>query len=166
MKASRMLPLFALTALVIAGCGQSGSKLNSKPRPLRRHATSTVTFPDPASRACMATLKPLGIPVGTLYAQYAVGASGPLWSKITLAPSLGGGPAAEGSRQSSVQTAYENVLSSAVGYPLTSYLGATVTQVVLFGGPQGMAPTPALRTRGGSLVFGGSKAGIPPSPSF
>jgi len=131
--------LAALTiALGAAACGPAvvskPGHPQLKPVPAQRHTAGAKGIPA-AAQTCMAALAPLGVPVSYLLWPSNV----PPWPRVTLAPSLAGGPVSRGNRESAVATAYENLLSSAVGLPLATYFGRTLTEVNLYGGRQGAA---------------------------
>lgn len=164
-----MISLVALIALSIAGCGQnvvSGkAKPHPGPAPTKQQTAKTATFPDPASRLCMAALKPLGVPVKTLYWPDS-GVYGPIYRQVRLPSTFMGGPKAKEGRQSPLQAAYENLLSSAVGYPLTSYLGSTVREVDLSGGPDGISGYVCLEAKGRVIGVWGQQNGYTAQPEF
>ena len=155
-------------AVLLAGCG-SATASHPSARRAKRHAAVPspidAAFPDPASRACATTLASLGVPVGTLSLPPAA-QSPPTWQKVTLASSLGGGPVGADHSQSSIQTAYENVLSGADGYPLTPYLGRTLTEVGLSGGPGGMSGYTCLEQGGKAVGVWGQESGYTAQPEF
>lgn len=131
-----------VASILIVGCGQAGTAAKAhtgKPSPSQSQSptpTSTATGTAPAgpARLCMAALGPQGVPSDTLSWISDAVTTGPHWPRITLAATLTGGPVSDAGAQSSIQTAYLNLLSSAVGYPLQPYLGQTVTEVNVSGG--------------------------------
>ncbi len=165
MKRVARLCLMTMMAFTIAGCGQNTAGQTAKPPPVHGHATKKVTFPDPASRACMTALKPMGVPMGTLYWPDS-GVYGPIYRQVRLPSSFVGGPKAQRGRQSPLLTAYENLLSAAVGYPLAPYLGSTVREVDLAGGPDGMSGYVCLEDKRHVIGVWGEQADYTPQPGL
>ena len=113
----------------------------------------------------MAALKPLGVSVKGLYWPDS-GMYGPIYRRVTLPNAFRGGPEAEEGRQSPLQAAYENFLSSAVGYPLASYLGHTVREVELSGGPDGISGYVCLEDKGRVIGVWGQQNDYTAEPEF
>ncbi len=176
-RGSKIVIVVALIAIANAGCGHSlASKKVIKSKavstPTEQQTTATSAFPDQASKACALALKAVGVPEQSLSLPESVSGSAPSWRKVRLSPMLTGGPEVQGvasaqrAYMSPLQAAYENFLSSAVGYPLTGYLGTTVTEVDLSGGRQGMAGYVCLEKNDQVAGMWGQQSGYTAQPEF
>jgi len=138
--------------LGLGGCGTSPLSANKPAKPQHQAKTPFPVTPapppgtpgpapesgspapaEPHLRACVAALRQAG--VANLPAVPAVRADF-AWPTTVLAASLAGGPLAAPGHASPIETATWNLVSNAIGLPLTPYLGQKVAEVY-FGNPGG-----------------------------
>lgn len=150
MRKAALASALLLALLVVVGCGAPKKTGTSKP-------TTKVSTPKPiedaAGLTCVSVLKTLNIPTSSLtLPSGSEGGTAQTWNQITLAQTLTGGPFTPSPQvQSSIQTALENLLSTAAGLPLNADFGETVTEVDLSNGPAKMATYTCLET-GGKVI--------------
>lgn len=139
-----LVPLGALTlGCLLASCGSQTPSAS-----YHSHRTSPAALSAVDQNTCLTALHALGIPTQSISPPSDVSTS-PNPTEIRLAGDLSGGAYAPNVyTESSVETAYEDTLSSAVGYPLTAHLGSRLSEVQLTGGPQGMAGYTCLESHG------------------